>query len=201
MRRLCSVRVGGEEERSIFASTAIEPSSARSICNATCGLVCCCPPKLAMRGLHLSFGGSMDTARTNRLVIERSKADHWCTDTKEKPFLCRCGAAFTRRDLLTRHYRLSKHGDEPPVADVAVTPKESEFDRTAAAESLSCLSGANVQPWPAVHHPPPVDNAFGDLDQRHADGGHTQDVYQQSFLGPQMFNQGAFPDKDSYLVP
>ena len=28
-------------------------------------------------------------------------------DTKEKPFLCFCGAAFTRRDLLKRHTRIS----------------------------------------------------------------------------------------------
>lgn len=34
-------------------------------------------------------------------------------DTKEKPFICHCGAAFTRRDLLTRHQRLAFHEDGP----------------------------------------------------------------------------------------
>ncbi|KAF4966901.1 hypothetical protein FSARC_5465 [Fusarium sarcochroum] len=28
--------------------------------------------------------------------------------TREKPFVCRCGQSFTRRDLLTRHYRQSR---------------------------------------------------------------------------------------------
>ena len=35
-------------------------------------------------------------------------ADYWgCPDTKEKPFTCFCGAAFTRRDLLKRHHRIA----------------------------------------------------------------------------------------------
>jgi hypothetical protein len=120
-------------------------------------------------------------------------------DTKEKPFLCKCGAAFTRRDLLTRHYRLSKHDDDS-VSNVVVTSTESDFDRTAAAESLSCLSGVPVQQWPAVQ---PVDNVFGDLDHRHVHDGASRDAYHQSLLGPQMFSQGSSTSLNSphYLQP
>jgi hypothetical protein len=32
-------------------------------------------------------------------------------DTREKPFACQCGSAFTRRDLLTRHWRISGHNE------------------------------------------------------------------------------------------
>ncbi|KAM5350723.1 hypothetical protein ACJ41O_007228 [Fusarium nematophilum] len=38
-------------------------------------------------------------------------------DTKEKPYACTCGAAFTRRDLLTRHHRLSLHSGEAQAQD------------------------------------------------------------------------------------
>lgn len=34
-----------------------------------------------------------------------------CEDTREKPFLCQCGASFSRRDLLTRHWRITGHSE------------------------------------------------------------------------------------------
>lgn len=36
-------------------------------------------------------------------------------DTKEKPYKCSCGSAFSRRDLLQRHERLAHHGGLPEV--------------------------------------------------------------------------------------
>lgn len=40
-----------------------------------------------------------------------------CGDTREKPYSCRCGATFTRRDLLTRHWRLSQHAGRGPSSE------------------------------------------------------------------------------------
>lgn len=117
-------------------------------------------------------------------------------DTKEKPFLCRCGAAFTRRDLLTRHHRLSKHdgdGDNSTTANVVLSSTETDFDRAAAAESLSCLSGVSCQQWPTVNdHPHSVNDVFGHVDTRHVNDGAVRDAYHQSLLGPQMFTAGPF---------
>lgn len=73
---------------------------------------------------------------------------------------------------------------------MVVPPGQPDFDRTAAAESLSCLSGINGQQWPAVQHPQPVGNIFGDIDQSHVAENTARDVYHQSLLGPQMFSQG-----------
>lgn len=118
------------------------------------------------------------------------------TDTKEKPFLCKCGAAFTRRDLLTRHYRLSKH-DVESISNATLSSRESDFDKTAAAESLSCLANVSVQQWPPNSlHTQPVDHVFGAVDQRQPDG--PRDAYHQSLLGPHMFTQGLFGPSIQY---
>lgn len=53
-------------------------------------------------------------------------------DTNEKPFVCACGAAFTRRDLLTRHHRLSLHSGEAGKAGTG-----SEIIPTVAEKALS----------------------------------------------------------------
>jgi hypothetical protein len=52
--------------------------------------------------------------RSSALVGSPFGCAKWLTallDTREKPFSCQCGAAFTRRDLLTRHWRIANHGD------------------------------------------------------------------------------------------
>ncbi|KAL7917589.1 hypothetical protein ACQKWADRAFT_306409 [Trichoderma austrokoningii] len=41
---------------------------------------------------------------------------HCRTHTKEKPFVCSCGAAFTRTDLLRRHEKLAHLGPHEPNA-------------------------------------------------------------------------------------
>lgn len=41
-------------------------------------------------------------------------------DTRDKPYKCSCGSAFTRRDLLTRHWRISQHDGE--ATTIASTP-------------------------------------------------------------------------------
>lgn len=49
--------------------------------------------------------------RTRKLCpLPRKQALPWLippSDTKDKPYICRCGAAFARRDLLTRHERIA----------------------------------------------------------------------------------------------
>ncbi|KAI4856339.1 amidase signature enzyme [Aureobasidium sp. EXF-8846] len=49
------------------------------------------------------------------------------TDTKEKPFSCNCGASFGRRDLLTRHQRVSGHDptDVPHDTPAAINTVQS----------------------------------------------------------------------------
>ncbi|THY47944.1 amidase signature enzyme [Aureobasidium pullulans] len=46
-------------------------------------------------------------------------------DTKEKPFPCECGAAFGRRDLLTRHRRVNHHEDSNGALNATSTQPES----------------------------------------------------------------------------
>ncbi|KAL2029127.1 hypothetical protein VTO58DRAFT_110157 [Aureobasidium pullulans] len=52
-------------------------------------------------------------------------ARHVRTHTKEKPFPCECGAAFGRRDLLTRHRRVNHHEDSNGALNATSTQPES----------------------------------------------------------------------------
>ncbi|KAK0385192.1 hypothetical protein NLU13_7670 [Sarocladium strictum] len=94
----------------------------------------------------------------------------------------------------SQHYRLSKHdgdGDNSTTANVVLSSTETDFDRAAAAESLSCLSGVSCQQWPTVNdHPHSVNDVFGHVDTRHVNDGAVRDAYHQSPLGPQMFTAG-----------
>jgi hypothetical protein len=56
------------------------------------------------------------------------KTDSLWTDTREKPYLCRCGAAFTRRDLLTRHWRITQHAGSAAVADSTSSSEIAAID-------------------------------------------------------------------------
>jgi hypothetical protein len=42
--------------------------------------------------------------------------------------LCRCGAAFTRRDLLTRHWRITHHAGNPEVTESASSSETITID-------------------------------------------------------------------------
>lgn len=93
-------------------------------------------------------------------------------DTKEKPFICFCGAAFTRRDLLKRHNRIS-HEDglispdsQPPSAVKAahqapprVAPAAAavppQYD--AASRSAVAISGPPTShQWTGPQNGPPA---------------------------------------------
>lgn len=65
-------------------------------------------------------------------------------DTKEKPFTCRCGASFTRNDLLKRHSRIahpppSTH--EPTVSDIGA---EDLYPVTSGSLALSAFSEGHL---------------------------------------------------------
>ncbi|UPX19705.1 uncharacterized protein EKO05_0009959 [Ascochyta rabiei] len=57
---------------------------------------------------------------------------HLRTHTRDKPYKCSCGAAYTRRDLLTRHWRLSQHGGEA----VTTTTKSTSADSRGTPQRL-----------------------------------------------------------------
>jgi hypothetical protein len=105
------------------------------------------------------------------LVID---ADTLVLDTKEKPYACHCGAAFTRRDLLARHQRLQSHKqdalpDTSPTADADL----------AAAVSLSGLSSAD--PW--------IGQQLQLSTHRVGDEGNMgRQDYTQSILSSQLFD-------------
>ncbi|KAJ8132791.1 hypothetical protein O1611_g833 [Lasiodiplodia mahajangana] len=81
--------------------------------------------------------------------------------TKEKPFVCHCGAAFTRRDLLTRHERIAAHetptgadgGQSRTSQDVATEPDVAVAD---AAASLSSMSATWAQQSQYINNQPPI---------------------------------------------
>ncbi|CAG8214148.1 unnamed protein product [Penicillium olsonii] len=87
------------------------------------------------------------------------------TDTKEKPFLCQCGSSFSRRDLLTRHRRLTGHEEADPPPDGTTSEAGSagfshrHWQQSGARQvdsgavvSLSGLNGPSPtnQPWAEV---------------------------------------------------
>lgn len=59
-----------------------------------------------------------------------------CPDTREKPYLCRCGAAFTRRDLLTRHWRITQHAGDANITEARPSPDIVTIDSPQIPNSL-----------------------------------------------------------------
>ncbi|KAH7161463.1 amidase signature domain-containing protein [Dactylonectria macrodidyma] len=113
---------------------------------------------------------------------------HVRTHTKEKPFLCTCGAAFTRRDLLTRHQRITFH--EGDAADSTISHRRAVPDlaAAAAAESLSTLSGLNAPPW--VQQPASA-AVYVDVSQRGiVSQTISSETCNQALMAPQILDQG-----------
>ncbi|KAJ5992472.1 hypothetical protein N7451_008196 [Penicillium sp. IBT 35674x] len=104
---------------------------------------------------------------------------HVRTHTKEKPFICFCGSAFTRRDLLKRHNRITHQDtltspDSQPAAVVKpdlqgphnVTPAAPPQQYDAPTRPVGSISGPSpVHQWPA-----PQNDHVSYLSQSQADG-------------------------------
>ncbi|RMZ67614.1 regulatory amdA [Pyrenophora seminiperda CCB06] len=69
---------------------------------------------------------------------------HLRTHTREKPYSCRCGAAFTRRDLLTRHWRITHHAGNAGVAD-----STSSSGTATTIDASQQQEPSHVQPVPS----------------------------------------------------
>ncbi|KAF6836737.1 hypothetical protein CPLU01_03531 [Colletotrichum plurivorum] len=90
---------------------------------------------------------------------------HVRTHTKEKPFICRCGAAFARRDLLTRHQRIALHEDgsesppegpsEPDSGGLGHGHRHGHGPVEADLAAAVSLSGMSVDHWSQPPPPPP----------------------------------------------
>lgn len=117
---------------------------------------------------------------------------HVRTHTKEKPFICQCGAAFARRDLLTRHQRITLHEDasespngpsEPDSGEQHHGPVEADM---AAAVSLS---GMSVHHWSHQQAPAPAAELYPMAVSRN--GTLVDDApYQQGILAEPFYENG-----------
>ncbi|KAL7785693.1 fungal-specific transcription factor domain-containing protein [Trichoderma afarasin] len=76
---------------------------------------------------------------------------HIRTHTKDKPYVCQCGTAFARRDLLTRHERLS-HGHSSSHQGVQKSADYEDSTGDAVVQSLTetrSVAGVSVSRWTA----------------------------------------------------
>ncbi|USP81482.1 hypothetical protein yc1106_08756 [Curvularia clavata] len=79
---------------------------------------------------------------------------HLRTHTREKPYACRCGAAFTRRDLLTRHWRITHHANSPDAAISTTTAPSIGAPQQQEAPHVHnnvASSGLSVPPMTAAN--------------------------------------------------
>ncbi|KAH7084693.1 C2H2 transcription factor-like protein [Paraphoma chrysanthemicola] len=85
---------------------------------------------------------------------------HIRTHTREKPYRCRCGAAFTRRDLLTRHWRITQHAggasvtEHAPTAEAAITDiaQQTISSHSHGPNSIEFLVNGALDPIPGAAH-------------------------------------------------
>lgn len=121
-------------------------------------------------------------------------------DTKEKPFICQCGAAFTRRDLLTRHQRIALHQDAPesPSGPSEPGPGEQQQHHGPVDADLAAavsLSGMSVHHW-SQHQPPPAPAPPATLYPVAVSGNVTlvdDAPYQQGLLAEPFYESGRPP--------
>lgn len=119
-------------------------------------------------------------------------------DTKEKPYICHCGSAFSRRDLLTRHQRISHESatstspDAPTSDDVPQVAIEPD---SLSAADLTPVSDVGVQGWiPQPHY---LDHSSHGLPDSHY--ATAPPAYQQHFPTHDFF--GNSKPTYSYIDP
>lgn len=103
------------------------------------------------------------------------------TDTKEKPFTCFCGAAFTRRDLLKRHNRLTHEGgtesqdrgSEGASSDIRATAGAVQPPRDARATPRAGVlpPPSAIEPWTTPRSRPYMEQSHSVLDPGMNQGG------------------------------
>ncbi|KAJ0414695.1 hypothetical protein BJY00DRAFT_19994 [Aspergillus carlsbadensis] len=77
---------------------------------------------------------------------------HTRRHTNEKPFACRCGAMFTRRDLLRRHERIVHHSDPHATnAPRRISDDEQEFLIQSPRETTPVDIRSRVLGNPPIH--------------------------------------------------
>ncbi|KAK1622999.1 hypothetical protein BDP81DRAFT_411081 [Colletotrichum phormii] len=115
---------------------------------------------------------------------------HVRTHTKEKPFICRCGAAFARRDLLTRHQRIAFHEDGSESPAVPSEPDSGETHGPVEADLAAAvsLSGMSVDHWAQQQPPAPPADLYPMAVPRN--GTLVDASYQQALLGDQFYENG-----------
>ncbi|KAK8090272.1 C2H2 type zinc finger domain-containing protein [Apiospora hydei] len=113
--------------------------------------------------------------------------------TKEKPFICHCGAAFTRRDLLTRHQRIALHEktpDGPPDNASDKGHQTSGVDDMAAAAAAASLSGMSMNPWAHQSQQPLGANGYRTDPRLEDPQGIIGQPYQQPLLPQEYYENG-----------
>lgn len=116
------------------------------------------------------------------------------SDTKEKPFICRCGAAFARRDLLTRHQRIAFHEDGSESPEGPSEPDSGENSHAPPVEAdlaaAVSLSGMSVDHWSQPPPPPPPQAADLYPMAVPRNGGLVDASYQQTLITDQFYENG-----------
>lgn len=87
------------------------------------------------------------------IVLEgaRPSTNFGLVDTKEKPYICHCGSAFSRRDLLTRHVRISHETNDgaskspdAPISDEGQQPISEPATPSDPTPSRSNFPGDRI---------------------------------------------------------
>ncbi|RWA03572.1 hypothetical protein EKO27_g11534 [Xylaria grammica] len=128
------------------------------------------------------WGGPGESRGDDAAEKERSEhlERHVRTHTKEKPFICHCGAAFTRRDLLTRHERIVGH-DPVSITGLSDYDGQPGGSPEAAESEAASLSSMRTNQW--AQKPPYIANQPLLCYSNDSNSSFTQPILGQSIFG------------------